>query len=121
MYREWNGQQDQDIEDSCCWAESRTNDKAILIAGDFNIDPSRLEDPFYHMKRLGRNLLTRMENAGLERTSFGKTFNRTVKDKEVTAELDWVLSSDKQALSDIMVTDNALSDHYLLTWTYQAQ
>ena len=65
----------------------------MLLAGDFNLDPSRIEDPNYTQGRKTRNFLARMEGAGMDRISFGNTFERIKSGKVISSELDWLLSS----------------------------
>ncbi len=89
----------------------------VMIAGDYNIDPSRLLDTSYtsRTRRIGQKLLSGMEEQGFERLSFGKTFHRTVLGREVSSELDWALARGTE-VEEIFKVENGISDHDLIGW-----
>ena len=105
----------------CEWAESRSDEKMTILGGDFNLDPSKFSDQSYSMRSAGEVFLTRMRNAGLERISFGNTFERTVKGKCIKSELDWVLTSDPTAVAENKNMGGTMSDHSLITWKVDLQ
>lgn len=87
IYREW-GQDQEEIIDQL--SEKQSQQGKLLVAGNFKLDPTRLDDPTYGAKALASRFQRRTEQAGLTRVSFGQTFQRSVMDSVVASELDWV-------------------------------
>ena len=116
IYREWNKHQDEDIEELCERVEKRLPKEKMLLAGDFNLDPSRIKDATYALSRKTANFVGRMEGAGLDRISFGNTFERIKAGKAIKSELDWLLSSHDDMVTDMGVVKSAMSDHSLIHW-----
>ena len=116
IYREWNKNQEKDLEELCSWMEERPKQGTVIMAGDFNLDPSRFEDETYSLKRLGKNFLSRMKGLGLERVSFGNTFERIVSGQHIQSELDWVLIPNAELVKEKKVIASGLSDHNLIVW-----
>ena len=115
IYREWNNDQESVLEELCVWAESKRRGKAIL-AGDFNLDPTKFSLRTYNMRLTGNEFLSRMEGTGLERVSFGKTFERWIEGLKVESELDWLLTTDSSFIKNTSTLKTGLSDHALITW-----
>ena len=116
IYREWNGNQDEDMETLCQWAEERKGSGGVILAGDFNLDPSRTGDQTYAMSQKTTRFLARMSGAGLDRVAFGKTFKRQVAGRVISSELDWVLTSNRDAVVKPRTIPSGLSDHDLISW-----
>ena len=119
VYREWNERQEEDMDELCRLAEDCSGE--IIMAGDFNLDPSRIKDPTYGMARKTATFLARMEGAGLSQVSFGSTFKRTVEKRMVTSELDWLLCSQPDLVVKEGKTEIGISDHDLIIWTLKTQ
>ena len=121
VYREWNRRQEEDMEELCMKVEERGPKEKMFLAGDFNLDPSRQEDSSYSLTRKAANFLARMNGAGMERISFGKTFERIRAGKLITSELDWLLASHTEMVSKLGVEKSGMSDHCLILWKLSFQ
>ena len=121
LFREWNKSQEKVIEELCQRVEKRSENEKVLLAGDFNLDPSRIEDPNYALARKTRSFLTRMEGAGLDRISFGSTFERMKSGKVIKSELDWLLVSHDDMVSETEMAKSGMSDHGLILWRLDFQ
>lgn len=115
IYREWNSNQEHILSKMVerFQAIASTGGR-LIIGGDFNLDPSRLNDPTYQNRHTTSNFIQQAEEVGPQRTSFGMTFTRTIKSLTVDSELDWVLSN-----IDVYDPENVkfgMSDHSLISW-----
>ena len=121
IYREWGEKQEDEMENLCQWVEEKTKQGEVLLAGDFNLDPSRICDSSYALAGKVDAFLTRMEGSDLSRVSFGKTFERVVQGRTIASELDWLLCTQPEKIEDISVKPSGLSDHSLITWKYKTE
>ena len=80
IYREWDKNQGQVIDEFLETIESFPIGNKILVAGDFNIDPTKLKDKSYNsnIQQVGKRLLQGMAERGFTRHSAGATFHRLV-------------------------------------------
>ncbi len=115
VYREWGKDQEAVVEQLKCNL-GRIVDKGnrIIMAGDFNLNPKRVNDSLYSHRRLTSNLLLSLKEMGLERYSFGDTFCRTIERNTISSELDWLVSN--QEMTNLCQEWHGLSDHSLVLW-----
>ena len=95
--------------------------KNILMAGDFNLDFDRKNDPNYLHAGMARDMLHCIHESGLTTTGFGQTFLRPRLDGEVSSSLDWVASSLGIKVEEPRQGKSHLSDHSPLLWRIPAQ
>ena len=118
IYREWTpkGKTPEEVLSSLkVRAEQCGKSGNFVMAGDFNLDPTRQDDPSYSSKTLCNDFLNHISEAGLHRHSFGVTFYRKRIDKDIHSELDWVISN--CSISQKLAVRSGMSDHALLLWT----
>jgi len=118
LYREWKN---NEVESLKILADRLVEQlpKRIVVAGDFNLNADRRNDDSYNCKSLMNTFLNQTDESGFVRKSFGKTFRRQMKEKEVSSELDWVVSN--CAISDCKTLSSGLSDHSLIIFGLQCQ
>jgi hypothetical protein len=116
IYREWGQNQEDTIDQLGDMMEEQNQHSKLLVAGDFNLDPSRLTDSTYGARTTTSKLLQRAERAGLSQISFGKTFQQTVLDTVVASELDWILTSHPDMVINKDKIESAMSDHDMINW-----
>ncbi len=92
------------------------NHKRIVLAGDFNLDLSRVNDMNYKVRRLAGDFLQKVSELGLLITSYGDTFKRHVNGQKVTSELDWIVSDKTSKITKVDKIDCSMSDHSLIVW-----
>lgn len=116
IYREWCSNQHLSLLDLSSRIETLSIKGRLVVAGDFNLDPSHTNDQTYGSKLLTNKFLEDTSEFGMHRQSFGPTFHRTVMGKSVKSELDWVMSNVKDLVQNPCKKSNALSDHDLIMW-----
>lgn len=115
IYREWCKDQAKVVEElKNNLSKSLSSGGRIIMAGDFNLNPQRGLDTTYSSHHVTSILLHKLAELGLENYSFGDTFNRTVEGKEISSELDWLVSNCE--VWNLQNERFGLSDHSLLTW-----
>jgi hypothetical protein len=96
--------------------EEQSQHGKLLVAGDFNLNPSRLTDFRYGARTMTSRLLRGAEMFGLSGISFEKTFQRRVFDTVVASELDSILTSHPDMVINKDKIEGAKSDHDMITW-----
>ena len=120
VYREWGNNQLEVLNQITKNIAQLLPSNRILLAGDFNLDMSRISDPSYGARKLAVEFLERILELGLTRISFGKTFKRSVDGVNIESELDWALSSDTNLVKECCAMETGLSDHNLILWKMKA-
>jgi endonuclease/exonuclease/phosphatase family metal-dependent hydrolase len=89
FYREWGQNQEDIIDQLGDMMEEQSQHGKLLVAGDFNLNPSQQTNSTYGARTMTNRLIQRAERAGLSQISFEKKIQRKV----VASELDWILTS----------------------------
>ena len=120
IYREWNKEAPTNLQNLVEMLRGLCLDKelSLVMAGDFNLDFSRVEDTQYQHRQAAAFLAKNFLQLSMEVTRFGITFHRNVKGQAWRSSLDWlVTSSDLSNFARDTKTQNLQdSDHYPITW-----
>lgn len=116
IYREWKSDQESLLQQMIDRIATHSSDR-LIVAGDFNLDIDRLFDTSYGQRKLTSWFLNEASDAGMTLTSFGKTFHRCVKGREINSALDYVLSSQADLVQNPKKKRYGLSDHDLISWS----
>lgn len=116
IYREWGNDQQKAYNDLIAMTEDASMGR-LLMAGDFNLDPSRLNDNSYGSRTLAAKFMEEMGSLGMSRTSFGLTFCRLHGERKIQSELDWALTNHGEIITNAKMVEHSLSDHNPIVWT----
>jgi len=111
VYREWTENQQENMTKLEELIMDYSKER-LIVAGDFNLDPQRLDDPLYGSKGLLQHFLGTIDELGFERTTFGHTFHRVVTGRHISSELDWMISNCQLGMTQTV--KSGMSDHSMI-------
>ena len=109
-YREWNGQQLEDLEHFVDQVKGLEATSRVIIIGDFNLDFDKAESSASYIHKAKANyLMENLSEAGFTHFGAGNTFKRFKEGHLVESALDWVFCNND--IITLQKHDIGFSDH----------
>ena len=91
-----------------------------IIIGDFNLDLNKQTDNNYYRKTYFTLMSNILGHHALDQIIHDNTWKRIINGIETTSRLDHIYTTRSDSINNVKLTDNAYSDHLMLTFTLES-
>ena len=95
--------------------------KSTIVLGDFNLDLNKEHSENYAKKSYLTNMNNILGHHNLEQMVMEDTWTRTINNVITSSRLDHVYTTESSKINNLKLTDNAYSDHQMLTFDIKTE